>query len=158
MLRGMVETFGQRLKALRERAGWSQEALAQLVNNALPDGRWYQTTVGRIERNERDVKVNELVAIADVLGLPIDAVVHPMEDADFKTGDDLWDAVMHPSHLIDDRLDGPVLMRIRELDWQIEIVRERLASLASERADQYRRLSPENRPVDPDDIPIEEKD
>lgn len=149
----MVETFGNRLKALRDRAGWSQDAFAQLVNQARPGWKWHQTTVGRIERGEREVKVDELVAIAEVLNMELDAVV--LSDAEHRVLDqmtEIW---------INLRLEGPRLARIRELDWQIQIVRERLSALQAERANEIHQLSrdtamatfgPDPDTYEPDDV------
>jgi DNA-binding XRE family transcriptional regulator len=60
--------LGQRLRALREDAGMTQAQLAEAMT------RWgfslHQTTIGKIETNQRQVTVNEGVMLATLLGCP----------------------------------------------------------------------------------------
>lgn len=61
---------------LRENLGYSQNQLATELNQAgLED--FYQTTVSRIEKGERAVRLNEALIIARVLGSSIDYMLTP---------------------------------------------------------------------------------
>jgi transcriptional regulator with XRE-family HTH domain len=73
--------LGMRLRALREAAGLSQGQLAQRMTDA--GFSMHQTTIGKIELNERDVSVNEAVALASVLGVALaDLLADPELDAE----------------------------------------------------------------------------
>ena len=54
------ETLGQRIAKVREARGWTQETVAQLLKIS-------PTAYAKIERNETDVQISCLEAIAQVL-------------------------------------------------------------------------------------------
>lgn len=56
------ETFGQRLKVLREKTGLSQAKLSEQVNVSLK-------TVQRWEKDERQPRIEEVLKLAEVLGI-----------------------------------------------------------------------------------------
>lgn len=56
--------FGQRLRALRESAGISQEVLAE--KSGL-----HRTYVSSVERGHRNVGLENIFALADALGVPV---------------------------------------------------------------------------------------
>lgn len=60
----------ENLRALRERKGMSQAALAEAMR-ALGK-RWHQTTVARIEAGQREVRFKEIVDLAAILGVTTD--------------------------------------------------------------------------------------
>lgn len=62
--------FRQRLREERERAGFSQMELARLMTERL-SARIDSTTVTRMERGERTVRLDEAVVAAEVLGVPL---------------------------------------------------------------------------------------
>lgn len=69
--------LAQRLRRLRERRGWSQEQLAsRLADRGLV---WQRTTVAKVEAGSRQVTVDELVAVAFVIGVSPAALVVPPE-------------------------------------------------------------------------------
>ncbi len=136
----MTETFGKRLKFLRERAGWSQQALAERVN-AERGWRWFQTTIGKIERDARDVRVDELAALADVFGITLDQLVQPVETYELHTSNDEYDAGHQPADEFYRRLDEPFRVRLRVIRHEQQILRERLERLANEEAEAFHRLS-----------------
>jgi transcriptional regulator with XRE-family HTH domain len=58
------------LRALRERKGWSQSALADaMAERGIP---WHQQTVTRIEAGQQQVRFGELMALAAVLETSLD--------------------------------------------------------------------------------------
>lgn len=61
-----LEQFGRRVRALRERLGLSQEALAAQAGI-------HRTYMGGIERGERNICLRNIVRLAAALG------VHPRE-------------------------------------------------------------------------------
>jgi transcriptional regulator with XRE-family HTH domain len=61
--------FGQRLRVLREEAGMTQAQLAErMTGQGFP---MHQTTIGKIEANQRPVRVNEASMLAGILGLQL---------------------------------------------------------------------------------------
>jgi transcriptional regulator with XRE-family HTH domain len=68
--------FAERMQQIRERLGISQSALV----GRLRDNGWskvHQTTVSRIEKGERPVRLGEARAIASALGVPLSRLVEP---------------------------------------------------------------------------------
>lgn len=68
------QTFARRLREERERAGISQAEIAHRVSEVLGVSI-YPTAVTKIENRERSVKLDESVAIADALGVPLAALL-----------------------------------------------------------------------------------
>ena len=62
--------FGERMRARREAMGLPQNVLAMRLH-ALHDIRWHQTTVGKVESGERPIRLQEAVAVALALGVPL---------------------------------------------------------------------------------------
>ena len=58
----IIENFGQRVRALRKKAGLSQEAFAARCGLD-------RTYIGGIERGERNVALRNLSVIANALGM-----------------------------------------------------------------------------------------
>src|SRR3954447_4046528 len=72
-------TFGARMRQARERAGISQGDLS--VNLVLMHNvHWHQTTVGKIESGGRPIRLSEAVAVADLLGVPLDELAYDRGD------------------------------------------------------------------------------
>lgn len=69
--------LAERLMALRGRLGWSQSELARRM--AINGYSWDRTTVAKIEKATRQVNVDDLVALAHVLGLPPIALLVPSD-------------------------------------------------------------------------------
>lgn len=63
-------TFARRLREERERAGLSQAAMAERLSEALGSAV-DASTVTRMEKNQRSVKIDEAVAMASVLGVEL---------------------------------------------------------------------------------------
>ena len=59
-----MEAFGRRLRALREKRGWTQEELAARC------GRHW-TYIGGIERGERNPTLRVIADLARALGVPV---------------------------------------------------------------------------------------
>lgn len=65
--------FRENLRRERETRNWSQAHLAKLLS-AKGLGV-YPTTVAKIEAGERAARIDEVVAVADLLGVSVDALV-----------------------------------------------------------------------------------
>lgn len=82
----MTETprsmFSRRLREHRRAAGLTQAGLADLISERI-DATLDGTAITRIERGERGVKLEEAVAAAQALRIPLAALVsdEPAEDA-----------------------------------------------------------------------------
>jgi transcriptional regulator with XRE-family HTH domain len=55
--------FGHRVRSIRESRGLSQEQLAELA-------RLHRTYVSSLERGQRNVGLDNILALADALGVP----------------------------------------------------------------------------------------
>jgi transcriptional regulator with XRE-family HTH domain len=69
--------FGKRLKAERERRGWSQSEMAKMLSDGgIP---MHPTTIAKIEstepRKRRSVKIDEAAGIADLLEVSLDSLL-----------------------------------------------------------------------------------
>lgn len=69
--RKLLETVptatGAAIRKKREELGWSQQELAEALKDAGVS--WHQTTVAKVERGERPLKMTEAVAVAYALGM-----------------------------------------------------------------------------------------
>ena len=132
-----VETdFRKTLRRERETRKWSQAHMATLLcEKGL---NIYPTTVAKIEAGERSARLDEVVAIADILGVSIDALVG--RPADHQIGDKalalnalaeviqhaVWEAGV---------LESGLRTRIADLDAFDDLARDESALLsAAERA------------------------
>lgn len=70
------ERFAASVKALREERGWSQGEFATRLRDAGLDS-FHPTTVARIEKGERLVRLGEARVVADVLGTLVGVMVAP---------------------------------------------------------------------------------
>jgi transcriptional regulator with XRE-family HTH domain len=68
-----AEKFGKRLREEREHRELSQAQLAKLLSARGITA--YPTTIAKIESGERVVRIEELVGIADLLDLSLDALI-----------------------------------------------------------------------------------
>lgn len=82
----MLVNVGKRVQVLRESRGWSQRELVRLVNASAErastddperpvDVRWSISTPSKIENGERSVHADELVLLADLFGISVDALL-----------------------------------------------------------------------------------
>jgi transcriptional regulator with XRE-family HTH domain len=65
--------FSKRLKAEREDRKWTQAELAKLLDDRDVPMHW--TTIAKIEKGERSVRIDEAAAIAEVFGVSVDALL-----------------------------------------------------------------------------------
>lgn len=63
------DRFRLRLKAERERRGWSQGELAEKV------GGCYASTIAKIEAGHRGARIDEVDALADIFGISVDVMI-----------------------------------------------------------------------------------
>jgi transcriptional regulator with XRE-family HTH domain len=64
------QQFGKQVKAEREHQKWTQTEMAKLLtDNGFPIG---STGVAKIEAGTRVVRIDEAVAISDLLGVPLE--------------------------------------------------------------------------------------
>lgn len=68
------DRFRKTLKAERQRRKWSQEDFAKMLSDKRIHGI-YPTTIAKIEAGDRAVRVDELAAIADLLGVSLDRLL-----------------------------------------------------------------------------------
>ena len=62
--------FGKLVKAERDQRGWTQLAMAQMLEaKGIP---MHATTIAKIEAGDRSVRINEAAGIADLFELPLD--------------------------------------------------------------------------------------
>jgi transcriptional regulator with XRE-family HTH domain len=69
------ERFGQQLKRMRDdERGWTQSQMADMLSEK-GIAPMHSTTLAKIEAGTRSVRINEAVAIADLLGVSVDALL-----------------------------------------------------------------------------------
>lgn len=76
-----TETFARRLREERQRAGLSQAALAGRLSE-LVDRRIDPSALARSETGERAVRLDEAAAIADILDVPLGAMLRDRDAVD----------------------------------------------------------------------------
>ena len=69
------EQFASNLRRYREHVGWSQSDLAKLM--AAAGFKWHPATVYSVEKGERKIPLNEVVAIARLLHVSVDSLIRP---------------------------------------------------------------------------------
>ena len=79
-------TFARRMREERQRAGLSQAALAERVT-ALLDYKVDSSSVTRVEKGERSVRLAEAVAIAEALSNPLTALLRDRTAIDEEIGE-----------------------------------------------------------------------
>ena len=67
-------TFGERLQALRQRAGMSQDALAERLGVS-------RQAVSRWERDETMPETDKVIALADLFGVTTDYLLRPQPES-----------------------------------------------------------------------------
>ena len=67
-------TFGERLQALRQRAGMSQDALAERLGVS-------RQAVSRWERDETMPETDKVIALADLFGVTTDYLLRPRPES-----------------------------------------------------------------------------
>lgn len=66
--------FSKALRAERERRGWSQARLAELLSDkGISSMHW--TTVAKIEKGDRSVRIDEAAAVADLFEVSLDTLL-----------------------------------------------------------------------------------
>jgi len=58
------EAFGEKVRQYRLRQGWDQQELAKRIQKSVP-------TVSRVEGGTQNLKLVDILVIADVLGVPV---------------------------------------------------------------------------------------
>ncbi|MCW2652034.1 MAG: hypothetical protein JWR32_3010 [Mycobacterium sp.] len=75
--------FRKTLRRERESRKWSQAYLAKLLSDRGITA--YATTIAKVEAGERAARIDELVTIADIFGVSVDALLgHSVERSDDK--------------------------------------------------------------------------
>ncbi len=72
--------FADNLRRQREARGWSQGDLARRMQEA-GWGNFHQTTVSRIEKGERPIRLGEAKALAEVFRLSLEVLLRPSREA-----------------------------------------------------------------------------
>jgi transcriptional regulator with XRE-family HTH domain len=66
--------FRKRIKTERERRGWTQAQMAAALDSKAV-GSMHWTTIAKIEKGTRSVRIDEAAAIADLFGISVDALL-----------------------------------------------------------------------------------
>lgn len=91
-----IDTIGERVKQLRDRAGLSQGGLAQLVAREANETDYHQTAISAIERGTKRPSVQVLAALAKILNTNTDYLLGLTDDE--KPASDLEDQVVVGVH------------------------------------------------------------
>lgn len=79
-------TFARRMREERQRVGLSQAALAVRVTSLL-DYKVDSSSVTRVEKSERSVRLVEAIAIAEALHTPLSALLRDRAGIDDEIGE-----------------------------------------------------------------------
>lgn len=82
--------MGERIREVRQRSGCSQQAVVDQLATYGVD--WHPTTVGKVEAGVRPLRLAEAAALAEVLDVPLDVLVHG-EDSKVREADRLRTAL-----------------------------------------------------------------
>lgn len=74
--------FAAALKARRTAAGISQQHVAMTMAMLYGHTNWHQTTVAKVEAGEREVRLAEAVALAQIVGSPLSQLIGDWEEVD----------------------------------------------------------------------------
>jgi transcriptional regulator with XRE-family HTH domain len=69
-----MDEFRKTLKAARLGKGWTQADVAKRLSDKGID-HIHTTTVAKVEAGERELKLDEALALADLFGLPLDSML-----------------------------------------------------------------------------------
>jgi transcriptional regulator with XRE-family HTH domain len=69
-----ITEFRERLKVERKRRGWTQADVAKMLSDKGID-HIFTTTVAKLESGERDVKLQEATALADLFDVSLDSML-----------------------------------------------------------------------------------
>jgi ribosome-binding protein aMBF1 (putative translation factor) len=69
--------LGLNVKGLRDQLGWSQQELAYQMNGR--GIRWHQTTVARVEKGERPLRLSEAAVLARIFGVDLQQMAAGVE-------------------------------------------------------------------------------
>ena len=104
--------FAQRVKAERERRRISQTQLVTAL--AAKNGiRWHQSTMTKVEAGERPVRLMEALALASVLGMPLDDL---LDDPDSEEARRRRSERLRGQHLELFHIQTYIAMRDREIE------------------------------------------
>ncbi|MFJ4161782.1 helix-turn-helix domain-containing protein [Micrococcus luteus] len=92
------QTIGANVRAARVNAGITQQGdlVPQLREAGLS---WTHGTLSRVESGQRVLKFSEAAVLADVLGVPLDALVDPAADKFTPDEDTGWEALVFAERL-----------------------------------------------------------
>jgi transcriptional regulator with XRE-family HTH domain len=74
------EVIGDRVRAAREKAGWTQTELGKRVGQRLGQRGWSRQVVSAAEQGRRAYTAAELLTFADVLGVSVTFLLTPPPD------------------------------------------------------------------------------
>lgn len=77
--------FAKRIRAVRLDSEHTQGTVAILMASIYGHSTWKQTTMAKVESGEREVKLTEAIALADILAESLVNLIRPEEGSD---GDD----------------------------------------------------------------------
>jgi transcriptional regulator with XRE-family HTH domain len=114
-----MDRFRKRIKHERERRRWSQAEVAKRLT-AMGVDSMYHTTVAKLESGDREIKLDEAVALARLYEAPLDALVglqsKPRRDLDYLL----------------EALSDTVFLARTELDRTAKSLRDRMEDIPSD--------------------------
>lgn len=131
-----TDVFGRRMRQERERTGMSPAELARRVSE-LADSIVDQNDLARIENGQRSIRLDEAVAAADVLGLPLAALLSddPERDSEYLI-----------SRFVDEL--AATGRQVEQLRARMHQLGSAIAALTSDRQSFARTTTPPNRRYD----------
>lgn len=119
--------FTRRLREERERAGISQAAIAEYLTEQL-EHRVDASALSRMEKGVRAVRLDEAVAIADILGVELEALLRDRDSVDDEIDELQRDLALDEHRAAQARHEAEQAMA------SAEAARRRIAELEAARA------------------------
>jgi len=129
--------FAAQVRRLRIDKGWSQAELAARLQSTLP--AWAQTTVAKTESASRPIRLNEVAALAKVLGVALHELIDAPQNVAILQAQAKVESLLHEEAILVAR-KRDLIRTVGRLEHDIEDIDERGEKLYEELEDALNEL------------------
>ena len=116
------QRFAAQVRRLRIDRGWSQAELAARLQSTLP--AWAQTTVAKTESASRPIRLNEVAALATVLGVALHELIDAPQNVAILQAQAKVESLLHEEAILLAR-KRDLVRAVDRLEHEIEEIDER---------------------------------